>query len=186
MTGTQRPGWMDVFGRPAPSAGPEPPQQVLLARWAWIAGLVVWLVRSVIQLTDRRMLVDQLRRMAPELTQSEVDAAANSATLFSLLLALSIGAVGLMLVRRMLWGRNWARILITVVTAFSVVSTALALVGIATLGPAVPVRVDVVNILLSVVVAGISVAVLVLLWHPASNRYFRAAAVARGGRSVVT
>lgn len=181
VTGPEHSGQADAFGRAVSPEKPSPPRRVVLARWLWIAGTALWIVRAVLQLADRRMLIDQLRRMAPELSQSEVDAAANSGILLSLVFALLIGAVGLLLAQRMLEGRNWARVLVTVVTAFSVVSTALMLVGLATAGSTLRVegsvvRIDPVNILLSVVVAGISAAVLISLWHPESTSYFHQAA----------
>lgn len=157
------------------NGAPVPPQWVQRARWLWIASVVVWFARTLAQLGDRRMLIDQLREVQPELSQSEVDAAANTGILFALLLGLLIAAGLVLLANRMVQGRNWARIVILVLAAFSVISTLLTLFGLAVLGSSVGVQVDALNVVLGLVVGVLDAAVLVLLLRPEANRFFREA-----------
>ncbi|RCW46896.1 hypothetical protein DFQ14_101236 [Halopolyspora algeriensis] len=159
---------------------PTPPQWVQLAWWLWLASVVVGLVRTVVQLSDRRMLIDRLRQVQPELSQSEVDAAANTGIMFALLLGLLIAGAFVLLANRMAQGRNWARIVILVFAAFNVVSTVFTLFGLAVLGSTVTVQdttvqVDAWNIVFSLVIGALDAAVLVLLLRPDVNTFFREA-----------
>lgn len=182
MTGPGRnhPHGVDASGRAEPSGKPVAPRQVSLAWWFWIASTVVGVVRAVVQLSDRRMLIEQMRRTAPDLSQSEVDAAASSATLLTLLLALTIAAVYVLLANRMVQGRNWARIVMVALAALSAVGAVLMLFGMATLGSTVSmqgmsVSVDALNVVFSLIVAALDAAVLALVLHPDANRFFREA-----------
>lgn len=189
MTGPGRDGSepVDAFGG-APEA-PAVPRVLGLAWWLWIAATVVGIVRSVVQLSDRTMLVSQISRAAPELTQSQVDQAVNSGIVLTLLVTGGIAAVYVLLANRLLRGRNWARVVMSLVAGFGVLGTVLALFGMAALGSSVTVRgttvqLGFVDVVFGLVVAALDVAVVVLIWHPDTNRYFRRIAMLpRGGRS---
>ncbi len=182
MTGPGR-GEPDAFGASGEQAPPQPavPRVLRLAWWVWIAATAVGFVRSVIQLTDRRMLLSRISEAAPDLSQSELDAAVNSGILLTLLLSLAVAAVYVLVANRMLRGRNWARVVTSLMAAFGVLGTFLALFGVVTLGSTVTVqsttvRLGVLDIVFGVAVGALEVAFLVLVWHPDAIRFFRAAA----------
>ncbi|MDR7302365.1 hypothetical protein [Haloactinomyces albus] len=175
-----RPSGADVGGGHGRSDAPQPPQPVRLAWWLWLASVVVGFVRTVVLLADRRMLIEQMRQVAPELSQSEVDAAANSGIMFTLLLALAIAAVYVLLANRMVQGRNWARIVVVVLASFSVVRTLLMLFGLVTLGSTVTmqgtsVRIGAPDIVFNLIGLGLNAAVLVLMLRPEAIGFFREA-----------
>lgn len=175
-----RPSAEDPVGGNSRSGMPTPPQRVRLAWWLWLASIVVGFIRTVVSLSDRRMLIEQMQQVAPELSQSELDDAANSGIMFALLLALVTAAVYVLVANRMVQGRNWARIVVVVLATFSVVRAVLMLFGLATLGSTVTmqgtsVQVGALDIVFSLVVAGLDAAVLVLVLHPEATRFFREA-----------
>lgn len=181
MTYDNHSGEVDAFGRKVPADKLAVPRHLVLARWLWIASTVAGLLRSFIQLSDRGMLISELHRQAPQLAQDQLDAAANSGILFTLVMSLAVFGIYLMLANRMVQGRNWARVLMTVLGALSVLGTLFTLIGVVAIGPdaimrATGVRVDIVDTVFSVIVVGLDASVLALLYRPDSNRFFRDAA----------
>lgn len=169
----------DAFGNPAREPErPSAPRPVLLARVLWIAGVVVGMVRSYVQLSDRERLIDQLSRTAPELTQVQVDAAANSGIMFTLLFSLLSLAVFVLLSKRMVQGRNWARVVLTVFGGFNLFSTLVTLLAFLALGARglqelSGVQVGVWELVFGVAIMGVNAAAIVMMYQPESNRFFR-------------
>lgn len=166
------------------------PRTVWLARWLWIAAAIVGFARSAIQLADRRAMIEQLREITPNLTQSEVDSAVNSGILLVLLFSLAVAGLYVLLANRMAGGRNWARIVVLVLAGFGVISTVLGFIGVGTTGTSVTVQgatveLDPLDMTFSAVVGLIQAVVLGCLLHSDSNRFFREhAAVRRRNRQV--
>lgn len=168
------PGQVDPFGRRVPDPEVTVPRDLQLARWLWIGGSVVGLVRSVVQLSNRALLVSELRQMQPQLTQEQIDSATNSGIMFTLVFSLAILALYVALANLVVRGRNWARVVITVLGALSVLGTVVSLA----LGPAATaqltgVSVSPLDLVFSGVVAAADIATLVFLYRPQSNRFFR-------------
>lgn len=100
--------------KPPKKPKPTPPKLIDLARWLFILSAVVGAVRFLVQLSDREMLIDELRAQQPTLGQDELDAAATGGVVFGLLLAAALVLLYTLLANRMASGRNWARIVLTV------------------------------------------------------------------------
>ncbi|MFD4643032.1 hypothetical protein ACFWN2_37380 [Lentzea sp. NPDC058436] len=98
----------------------RPPKLVDVARWLWIASACVGMLRFVAQLFDRETLVAEARRQNPELGQDQIDAGVNGGVLFGLVIALAVLVAYTRLANTMARGRNWARIVLTVLGAASV------------------------------------------------------------------
>lgn len=152
----------------------QPPKPVQLARAVWIGGAALGAIRSVVQLSDRRALLEQLRASTPNLTQSQLNSLASSGIAFGLLLLAGFLAVNIWLAARMVGGRRWARLVITVLAAVELVFGVIGLVGIASGAAAtVPgVSYDRVQISFTVAALVIDAVTLVLLQRPESTAYF--------------
>ncbi|WP_329788771.1 hypothetical protein V1227_30390 [Lentzea sp. DG1S-22] len=96
------------------------PKLVDVARWLWIAGACVGMTRFVAELFDRETLVAEARRQNPALGQDQVDAAVDRGVLFGLVVAAAFLLVYTRLANRMAHGRNWARVVLTVLGVASV------------------------------------------------------------------
>ena len=99
---------------------PPVPKLINVARWVWIAGAGIGMVRFVSELFDRETLIAEARRQNPALGQDQIDAGVNGGILFGLLLAVAILIAYTRLANTMARGRNWARIVLTVLGAASV------------------------------------------------------------------
>lgn len=177
----------DTSGRQAQQAEPAAPGPLQLARWLWIASTVLGVVRSMVQLSDRPRLISELRKAAPQLTQDQIDDAANSGVLFALILSGLILALYVVLSNRMLQGRRWARNVMVALSGISVFGTMFTLITVAAVGMRQTVeltggvRVDALDIVFTAVILLLDAAVLVLLFHRDSNRFFTAARTPRRG-----
>ncbi|GAA3638871.1 hypothetical protein C8D88_101208 [Lentzea atacamensis] len=96
------------------------PKLINVARWLWIASAGIGVVRFVAQLFDRETLIAEARRQNPALGQDQIDAGVNGGILFGLLIATAIVLAYTRLANTMARGRNWARIVLTVLGAASV------------------------------------------------------------------
>ncbi|SFR29460.1 hypothetical protein SAMN04488564_119104 [Lentzea waywayandensis] len=103
-------------------AGPVTPTPKLIdvARWLWIASACVGMLRFVVQLFDRETLVAEARRQNPAMNQDQIDAGVNGGVLFGLLIAVAVLLAYTRLANTMARGRNWARIVLTVLGGASV------------------------------------------------------------------
>lgn len=157
---------------------PTAPRWLILARRLWIASALVAFLRTMVQFMDRRVLLDDLARMQPELSQNEIDEAANGTILFGLLLAALSLLVYVLLATRMVQGRNWARIVLTVFGGLNVFSTLVLLLVV----PAFPEEllrelagrtISGWELGISVLVMALNVAAIVCMYQRDSNRFIR-------------
>ncbi|GHH37150.1 hypothetical protein [Lentzea cavernae] len=96
------------------------PKLIDVARWLWIASACVGMLRFVAQLFDREMLVSEARRQNPAMSQDQIDAGVNGGVLFGLVIAVAVLVAYTRLANTMARGRNWARIVLTVLGGASV------------------------------------------------------------------
>lgn len=142
------------------AAAPAPPP-VRLAGIEIFVLAVLNLVGIVVAVGSRSRIVDQLHKSSTQLTGSQINAAATVSIAFSVVISVASAALLVWLGVKVLRGRNWARITVTVLLVLGVLSGVYSLVrsggGVASL-------------VLELVSLVISVTVLVLLWAPAAAR----------------
>jgi hypothetical protein len=170
---------VDAFGRPIPDPEPSAPQSLLVARWLWIGSVLVGIVQAFIQLVDRPRLISELRKLDPNMSQLDLDAAANSGIMFTFLLKAMILMAYVLLSKRMLEGRNWARVVLTVFGGFGVFNAlvtvlTVSVVGSALLSELTGVAITWVDVVFSVAVMLVEIAAIVFMYRPESNRFFQA------------
>ncbi|WP_028047267.1 hypothetical protein [Cellulomonas sp. URHE0023] len=154
--------------QPSNVAPVERPSSVTRAVQLMYAGAALSLIGIVVAWATKNQLRDTLAESSPSLTPADVDTAVTIALV-------SATVVGLIAVGLWLWmaaangaGKSWARIVATVLGGLGVVSTLFSLRSAT--GTSIALN------LLSLVLA---VAILVLLWLPASSAYFRARSASR-------
>jgi len=97
-----------------------PPKLIDIARWLWISSALLGMVRFIVELFDRETLVAEARRQNPAMNQDQIDAGVNGGVLFGLLIVIAVVVAYTRLANAMAHGRNWARIVLTVLGAASV------------------------------------------------------------------
>jgi len=154
--------------RPA-AAQVAQPASIRLAVNLMRVGAAISLISLVVGLATLGSLKDQIRDQLieddPSTTQSTIDAAYGISIGFIVV----FGAIGVLLWLWMAWkngaGRNWARIVATVLAALNIVSTLISIMGGNTT------TVSAVFTILNVVLA---IAILVLLWRKESSSFYAA------------
>lgn len=177
---------VDAFGRPVPEPAPTAPQSLLVARWLWIGSVLIGVVQAFIQLVDRPRLIAELRQLQPGMSQLDLEAAANSGIMFTFLLKAMILLLYVMLSRRMLEGRNWARIVLTVFGGFGIFNAVITVLTVSLVGPALirelsGVAITGVDVVFSLVVMAVEIAAIVFMYRPDSNGFFQAVRNRRPG-----
>ncbi|WNV91037.1 hypothetical protein [Umezawaea sp. Da 62-37] len=163
---------------PGTTERPLPPRPVDLSRWLWIGSAALGTVRFLLQLTDSDMLIDELRKQQPNLGQDEIDGALNASIAFSLLAGIVLVLVYASLANRMARGRNWARIVLTVIGGAGVLFGLTRLVAVGTgLAAAFGFAVDTRDLVLGLVTMSLDCAAIVLMFVPSAAGHFRRAAV---------
>lgn len=158
-----------MVGPVAPKSDP-PPKLIDIARWLWIASACVGMVRFVAQLFDRETLIAEARRQNPALGQDQIDAGVNGGILFGLLIATAILVAYTRLANTMARGRNWARIVLTVLGAASVVFGLFRLIAwVSGVAAAFGVAMQPVDLILTVVTAALDTTAIVLMYRESAH-----------------
>jgi hypothetical protein len=148
----------------AAAAPVERPSSVTRAVQLMYVGAALSVVGIILAWTTKDQLRDQIAAAGPTLSADNVD----SAVTISLAIGTVIGLLSVALWLWMAWangaGKSWARVVATVLGGLNVLSTVFALSSSST-------GITLVTTVLSLVLA---VAILVLLWRPASSAYFQA------------
>ncbi|MEV5543234.1 hypothetical protein AB0L13_41075 [Saccharopolyspora shandongensis] len=180
---------VDAFGRPVPE--PEPPsapQALQTAKWLWLGSVLLGVVQAFVQLLDRPKLIAELRHIQPGMTTQDLEAAANSGIMFTFLLKALILLVYLMLSRRMLEGRNWARVVLTVFGGFGIFNALITVLTVSLVGGELirqitGVGITGADVAFSLVVMLVQLAAIVFMYRPEANRFFHAVRSRRIGNA---
>lgn len=170
---------VDAFGRPVqPPEPPQPPKALQIARWLWVGAVLVGVVQAFIELLDRERLIRELRQLQPEMTQADLDAAANSGIMFTFMFKALTLMVYVLLSRRMLEGRNWARVTLTVFGGFGVFNAVITVLTVSLVGQELIERltgttVSGLDVVFAVLVAVVEIVAIVFMYRPEANRFLR-------------
>lgn len=170
---------VDAFGRPVqPPEPPQPPKALQIARWLWVGAVLVGVVQAFIELLDRERLIRELRQLQPEMTQTDLDAAANSGIMFTFMFKALTLMVYVLLSRRMLEGRNWARVTLTVFGGFGVFNAVITVLTVSLVGQELIERltgttVSGLDVVFAVLVAAVEIVAIVFMYRPEANRFLR-------------
>jgi hypothetical protein len=163
---------------PAKVDRPQPPKSIDLARWLWIGSAVLGSVAFMLEVTNSDLLITELRKAQPDIGQSELDGAMSAAVLFSLLACGLLVLAHATIANRMARGRNWARIVLTVLGGGGILlGLARLLVVVSGLAAAFDQSISPVNLGFSLVTMVLDGAVLVLMFRPSTAGHFRSAAL---------
>ncbi|MFE9744697.1 hypothetical protein ACFYOT_07325 [Saccharothrix saharensis] len=153
---------------------PAPPKLLDIARWLFILSAAVGMVRFMVQLADREMLIRELRAQQPNLSQDELDAAATGGIVFGLLIGVGLVLVYTLLANRMAGGRNWARVVLTIIACAGIFLGVLRLVAaVSGVTAAFGLAVSPVDLAFGVVTMLIDATAVALMYQASVSRHFR-------------
>jgi predicted histidine transporter YuiF (NhaC family) len=135
-----------------------PPGTITAAFWLYIIGAVVGIIGGVLVFSDKQRIIDAVHKSNPKLTDAQVHDTANAATVIALAFAIIAFLLYLLFAAKLRSGRNWARIVLTILVILNVISL---VTNKGTMG------VEYVGTVLSVIAT-------ILAYLPASNAYIKA------------
>jgi hypothetical protein len=137
---------------------PRPPGSITASFWLYIISALVGIVGGILVFSDKQRIIDAVHKSNPKLTDTELHNTANVATAIALGFAVVAFLLYLLFAAKMRAGRNWARIVLTILVILNVISL---VTNKGTLG------VEYVGTVLLVIAT-------VLAYLPASNAYIKA------------
>lgn len=120
---------------PPPTEAPEqrftPPTQITAAFWCYVVAAVVGVIGGLLVIGQRQQLLDATRAAPANhgLTDTQLQAVVNFAVGFAVVVSLVIAALYLLFAFKLRAGRNWARIVLTVIAVFALLSLLLGGAG---------------------------------------------------------
>ncbi|KDN19100.1 hypothetical protein [Amycolatopsis rifamycinica] len=161
---SESPNYPQSSAPPSQAAAPPRPGTVEGAFWAFLAATVISLVGGLLIFGNRDSIAsaarDSNRQRGGNLTDAQIDQAVNFTMITAVVIAVIIAALYLLFAFKLRAGRNWARIVLTVLTALQLLSV---LIGQSTIAGYVAVLAAVIGVALS--------------YAGPSNAYFAAAKV---------
>jgi len=159
-------------GAPSPEQYGQPaapiPQSVTRAVQLMYAGAVASLIGIVIGLTTTGSLRSAIEKRSPTMTAAHVTDAVHLEIGFAIVGGLIGAGLWIWMAQSNKAGKNWARILSTVLFAISTISTLASLAGSALAGGGV-------SRIYGILVWLIGLAAIILLWKRSSTDYFKSA-----------
>lgn len=161
------------YYQPLPDAGPEPvrPVTVVAAFWAWVITAALSLLNLyLIFQSDSWEVVLEATGDFDEISGATAEDLIQVAKTLSIAMAIIFVALYLFFAAKMLTGRNWARIVLTILAGIGVFS---ALMGMAAADLQEFAVVDSAPEIPPYLSGGLALIALLLMYMPASNTYFR-------------
>lgn len=162
----QMPGYAGTPSGPPPST---PPREVDLASKILFGLAGLGIINTLLSFTMKDEIRDIVRDENPSYSTDELDSAVNAILGFAVVFGIVFALIYVLLGRKVLQGRRWARVVATILLAIN----ALNLAGISRPQPGI--------LRLLTAIAGIAaIAALVFLWRQPSKDFFRAQGQAFG------
>jgi hypothetical protein len=128
------PGYSQPSGLPNfPAAPPAtesaartytPPTEMTAAFWCYVVAALISLVGGLLVIGQKQAFLDTLRKSSnnANLTPEQLDSVASTEITVAIVIAVIIAALYLLFTFKLRAGRNWARIVLTVVAALALLS----------------------------------------------------------------
>jgi hypothetical protein len=138
------------------------PKEVNWASALMIITALVGLITAIVQLADRTGFINAIRNANTSYTDAQINSAYNVARAIAIVVGIVFTALYVLLALQVRRGRNWARIVTTVLLGLGIVG---GLSGLAGAGPGTTKGLGIISLL-------VDIAIVVLLWLKPSTDFF--------------
>ena len=156
----------DPYGQYGPALS-QRPKEVDTSFWLWIGSMVVSLLGAILTFSQfdgiRQQAIDEALRADPTFDRQFFESTFDAVLIAGLVFGLLLVALELFFILKMRAGRNWARIVLTVLGAISVLG------ALFVLGQPQPAATLVTSVLSLLLVVG----AIVMMYHKGANPWFR-------------
>ena len=105
-----------------PGAPVRPPTQITAAFWCYVVGAVVSLIGGVLVTGQKQTILNALRDTNSTLTNEQLDQLARVSIITAVVIAVIVAALYLLFAFKLRAGRNWARIVLTIIAVLALIS----------------------------------------------------------------
>jgi hypothetical protein len=105
-----------------PGPKPQPPGTINASFWLYIAGTVVGIIGTIFVASDKQRIIDSIQKSNHQLSGSQLNTAANVALVLAVVFAVVWTVLYLLFAVKLRAGRNWARIVLTILFVLNVLS----------------------------------------------------------------
>jgi hypothetical protein len=103
-----------------------PPSQLVASFWCYVVAALVGVVGGLLVLTEKPQILDALRtsnvQQGSKLTETDLQNLANASIAIAVVIALVIAALYVFFAFKLKAGRNWARIVLTIIAVLALLS----------------------------------------------------------------
>jgi hypothetical protein len=122
---TTSPNYPNPTALDEPSS-PEAPGSVVAAFWLYLLSAVVGIVGAVLAMANRQSITDAARQANQDsggkLTETQIDQGVTIIIVGALVFAVVVALLYLLFAFKLKAGRNWARVVLTILTVLSVIA----------------------------------------------------------------
>jgi hypothetical protein len=99
-----------------------PPREIVVSFWCYLVAAAIVLVNGLVSIGSKQAVVTALHKTSPTLTPSQLDSAATGAVAIAVVLAAIFAGLYVLFAFKLRAGRNWARIVLTVIAALDLLT----------------------------------------------------------------
>ena len=170
----QQPYGQQPYGPPGGGVAVEKPKEVETAFRLWIASVVIGLIGAIVSFTLIPSIIDTTIASTPTtpgLSTEDLRTAIQIGLVVAAVIGLVFVALFLLFTFKMRAGRNWARILLTILGGLSILSSLIGIGGLGQMFAAGPL--GILSAVLSIVQLVVIAAAIVFMFRPAAGPYFQ-------------
>jgi hypothetical protein len=111
------------YGNQQPAQAFQPPQAIMVSFWCFVGAAAIALLGGLLATGDKQAVLDQLRTTNPNhLTESQLQSVASTAIVIAVVATVIIAGLYVLFAFKLRAGRNWARIVLTIVAVLDLLA----------------------------------------------------------------
>ncbi|HEX4720871.1 MAG TPA: hypothetical protein VH333_00045 [Pseudonocardiaceae bacterium] len=111
------------YGNQQPAQSFEAPQTIMASFWCFIGAAVIVLLGGLLTTGDKQAILDQLRTAnTSNLSESQLESLAGTAVVIAVVATVIIAGLYVLFAFKVRAGRNWARIVLTIVAVLDLLA----------------------------------------------------------------
>ena len=101
----------------------QPPQTIMASFWCFVGAAVIVLLGGILTTGDKQAILDKLRTTnTTNLTESQLETVASTAVVIAVVATVIIAGLYVLFAFKLRAGRNWARIVLTIVAVLDLLA----------------------------------------------------------------
>lgn len=122
----------DDYGTQRPAQSFEAPREIMASFWCFVGAAVIVLIGGLLTTGNKQAILDKLRTTnTTNLTESQLESVASTAVVIAVVVTVIIAGLYVLFAFKLRAGRNWARIVLTIVAVIDLLGLVTGQGGVA-------------------------------------------------------